>query len=377
MLLFIWSLERAGAERQVVELARGMDRARYEPCVVTAVSRDDYGLEASIPRRVLGAEGGFDLRCFLRLVAAMRELRPDLVHSWMGSMNWYARLAARLSGSPAVVGSVRAKLLEDEDMLRERVSRALVRRVIVNSVGIRDELIARAKLAPDKIDLVENGIDLARFTPLSPEDRAARRRELGWEGRAVILSVGRIGAFKNQRALVEALALLHARGELPERLRVELVGRVEEPRYDRALRALAASALPEGTVTWRGLADAPEAQIAAADATVLTSAPPSEGMPNVVIESLACGTPALVSPAGNYDALVRDGVEGFALRSHAPEHVAEGITRLLALDEPARAAMGARARESAESRFSRQRMIDATMAVYDRALSPTRATTQT
>lgn len=367
-MLFIWSLERAGAERQVVELVRGLDRARYEPCVVTAISRDDYTLDPTVPRRVLGAEEGFDHRCFLRLVAAMRALRPDVVHSWMGSMNWYARLAARLAGSPAVVGSVRARLLDDADMLRERVSKSLVRKVIVNSVGIREELIARARIPPERIELVENGLDLTRFAPCSPEARAARRRALGWEGRTVLLCVGRIGRFKNQRALIEALALLHGGGRLPEGLRVELVGRVEDADYDLALRSLAAASLPDGLVVWRGLTEAPEELLTAADGTVLCSAPPSEGLPNVVIESLACGTPAMVTPAGNYDALVRDGVEGFALRSHAPEVLAAGIEALCALDPAERSAMGSRARASAEARFGLRRMIDATMAVYDRAL---------
>lgn len=366
--VFIWSLERAGAERQVVELLRGMDRARFAPTLITAIDRDDYGLDAAIPRVTLGAEGGFDAGCFLRLVRALRACRAELVHSWMGSMNWYARLAARLAGVPAVVGSVRARLLEDEDMLRERVSRALVTRVIVNSAGIRDELITRARLSPARIDLVENGIDLERFAPLAPEARASRRRGLGWEGRTVLVSMGRIGPFKNQRALVDALRVMHARGTLPADLRVELVGRVEVADYDRALREAAAS-LPEGIVRWRGTSDAPEELLACADATVLTSPPPSEGLPNVVIESLACGTPALVSPAGNYDALVTDGVEGVALRSHAPEDVAAGVESFLRLGTEARAEMGRRARAHAARRFDRARMVRDTMAVYDRALA--------
>lgn len=366
--LFIWSLERAGAERQVVELLRGMDRARYVPTLITAIARDDYGLDGSVPRVSLGAEGGFDLRCFARLVRALRDARPDLVHSWMGSMNWYARIAARFAGVPAVVGSVRARLLEDEDMLRERVSRALVKRVIVNSAGIRDELIERARLSPAQIDLVENGIDLERFRPLPPDARAEQRRAYGWEGRTVLVSMGRIGRFKNQRALVDALAVMRARGTLPEDLRVELVGRVEEPDYDRALREAAAT-LPEGLLAWRGTTDAPEALLACADASVLTSAPPSEGLANVVIESLACGTPALITPAANYDALVTDGVEGVALRSHAPEDVADGIETFLRAPAAAREAMSLRARAHAARRFDRARMVRETMAVYDRALA--------
>jgi len=93
-----------------------------------------------------------------------------------------------------------------------------------------------------------------------------------------------------------------------------------------------------------------------------------EGLPNVVLESLACETPAIVSPEANADALVRDGVTGLVLDGSGVGEVAEGLRRFFATSAEERASMGRRGRESVLSRFAVSRMVEATCAIYERVV---------
>lgn len=365
VLYFIWSLERGGAERQLVELVRGLDPARYAGDVV--VARGPGGFASLLPRppHSLGADGGFTARSFARLVRHIRTVRPDVVHTYMGSMNFYGRVAARLAGVRRVVGSVRCTELERADVAREALSRSLVDAVVVNSVGIRDELVRRARLDPARIDVIENGVDLARFRPLPPAERAAARAALGLRGRALVLP-GRVCPQKNQLTLVRALASLRRAGALPADVRVVLAGRDGDASYGDAARALGREAGLDGVVDWRGEVGDVAPLLAAADAVLLPSR--FEGLPNVVLEAMASGTPAVVSPAANLDALIHDGREGLVAHGSDEGATALALRRLLALDGDALAEMGRAGRVEAEARFPSERMVARTMDVYDRLL---------
>ena len=94
-----------------------------------------------------------------------------------------------------------------------------------------------------------------------------------------------------------------------------------------------------------------------------------EGIPNVVLEALASGIPAIVSPAANLDAIVHDGVEGITCTSGSAHDVEDGLRRFFRLTEAARRAMGERGRAVAEARFSIPRMVERTCAVYDRVMA--------
>jgi len=58
----------------------------------------------------------------------------------------------------------------------------------------------------------------------------------------------------------------------------------------------------------------------------------TEGLPNIVLEAMACGTPVLATPVGAVPDIIKDGVTGFLLRSNDPEHIADRIVELL--DKP-------------------------------------------
>jgi glycosyltransferase involved in cell wall biosynthesis len=362
VLYFVSSFEQGGAERQVAELVRNLPRDRFEPHLAVCTSRNDFGYELDVASSVdLRSPRGPSPKTFLSLLAHVRALRPDVVHAVHDPQNTYARLAVKLARHGVAVASLRCTRLPRRTIRRERWTHGLGGALVVNSVGIRDELARRAKI--DHAIVIENGVDTTRFVPLSPKDRDEARSRFGMRGDTIVLP-GRISRQKNQLAAIRAVASMRARGAWPDGARLVLAGRVEaHTRYVRLVDA-AILLLRVGDVVERiaAVRDA-ERLVAAADCVLLPSR--FEGLPNVVLESLACGTPAIVSPEANADAIV-DRATGFVLDGSDARDVAVGFARFFATTRAERAAMGVRGRASVLARFDVARMVAATCAVYER-----------
>ncbi len=364
------SLEQGGAERQLAELIGGLDRERFEPSLVVCSDKDDLGYDLGVPRRSLHARVFPTPGSMRRLVAALRELQPDVVHTFKGLENVAGRLAARAAGVRAVIGAVRCPKLPPSERLGERLTHRMADAIVVNSVGIRDVLVTDIGVPAAKIHVVENGIDLARFIPLSADERARERTERGFGDDFVLVVPGRISPEKNQLAIVGALAEMRRRGTLTApgggRLRVLFAGRDSLLTYGPLVRATIVRHGLQAHVRLLGIVDRIDRLIGAADGVLLPSS--YEGLSNAVIEAMACAVPVVISPAANMDALVTDGVEGIVTRGTTRGAIADGIARLVALDAGTRRAMGHVGAEHATRRFTIARMVAGTVAVYDRAL---------
>jgi glycosyltransferase involved in cell wall biosynthesis len=368
VLYFVSSFEQGGAERQVAELVRHLPRDRFEPHLAVCNTRNDFAYDLGAASAIdLKSPAGPTAKTFLSLLAHVRTLRPDVVHAYHDPQNTYARLAVKMARSGTVVGSLRCTRLPARTIRRERLTHLLGGALVVNSVGIRDELERRAKIRRDRVDVIENGVDGARFVPLAGKDLEETRARFEMRGPTLVLP-GRIAWQKNQLAAIRAVAALRKRGEWPKGAQVLLAGRVEaHARYvrfvDVAIRALGVSDIVRRIEPVR---DA-EKLIAAADAVLLPSR--FEGLPNVVLESLACGTPAIVSPEANADALVDD-ESGVVLHGTRANDVVDGLRRFFATSHAEREAMGARGRASVIERFQVAKMVAATCAVYERVARP-------
>lgn len=209
--------------------------------------------------------GGLDL-----LLGFVRGGCPQLYRAGGGSHRaWVARL-----GRPALDLPGRA-VDELEARIEDRVL-AQARRVVANSELARADLLRFSGLAPHKVEVVRNGVDLERFQPATREPGPPRLLFLGHGWRR-----------KGLETALEALALL------PAEVRLEVGGAERHPdRWRRLARRLGV----EARVTWRGAVSRPELLLPQADALVLpTRYDPSA---NVCMEALACGV-AVVTSATN------------------------------------------------------------------------------
>jgi glycosyltransferase involved in cell wall biosynthesis len=364
VLLFIPNLQQGGAERQILELMTRLP-PRFEPtlCLYEDVVHYREYLPPGEPRHVLGARrmGPRGLR---RLVEVLQREKPDILHSYRDKANFWARLATRRAAVPVVVTAVRSRAMHVMHLLTEWWLSQRSDRVIANSEGVRRELVELAGVAPEKVQLLHNFIDLERFRPPTEAERAAARVRWGLaEGQIALLLPGRVGLQKHQLGLALALARLKRAGKLPANVRVLLAGRNRDRLY---------SALLPRALRWFGLADLVRvlgtvsemlSLYHAADALVMPSL--YEGLPNAVLEAHATGLPAIVSHAANIDRIVVDGESGFEAPTFDHDALAEAIGRMLAASPEERRAMGARGRAHVAASFSVERVLDETVRLYD------------
>ena len=172
---------------------------------------------------------------------------------------------------------------------------------------------------PARLHVFRNGVDLHRFRAL-PQDQS--RRDLGLDGSPLLLSVGNLVELKGHHLAIDVLALL---AERYPRVCLAIVGsgeeraRLEQRAKDRGVLARIVFA---GTVANEQLAR----WYSAADALVLASS--REGWANVLLESMACGTPVVATRVGGTSEVVADGV-GVLVDERSAEAIAAAVGRLL------------------------------------------------
>jgi glycosyltransferase involved in cell wall biosynthesis len=189
--------------------------------------------------------------------------------------------------------------------------------LIAVSAGLKEGLVELGAPA-DKVRVLRNGVDLSVFSP--PSDRAAMRAALGLGSEPILLSVGLLIERKGHHFTIEAMR--HLPGH-----RLLIIG--EGP-----LRAEL-----EGLAVRHGVADRvqflggrPHSELAryygAADAMILASS--REGWANVLLESMACGTPVVASPAWGSREAVAAPEAGIVIDHTSAQTIADGVRRLLA-----------------------------------------------
>jgi glycosyltransferase involved in cell wall biosynthesis len=194
--------------------------------------------------------------------------------------------------------------------------------LVAVSGGLKRRLIELG-VGADGVRVLRNGVDLALFRP---HDREAARVALGFT-RPTLLAVGNLVALKRHRLMVDALTYLPEvelviAGEGPERAGIEKAAR--ERRVADRVRLL--GRVPQDRL--------PEIY-SAADLLLLVST--HEGWPNVLLESMACGTPVVVSPMDGIADIVGASEAGRILADDTPGGLASAIRELLAAG-PSRAA---------------------------------------
>ena len=221
--------------------------------------------------------------------------------------------------------------------------------IITVSAGLRDAVVALG-IAPEKVTVLRNGVDLDGFRAV---DRAAARAALGLDG-PTLLSVGHLIERKGHALVIEALANLPC-------WRLLIVG--SGP--DRAsLEALAVRLGVKDRVCLVG--QVPHAALpryyTAADMLVLASE--REGWANVLLESMACGTPVVASPIPGNPEVVQERAAGIIM----PERSARGVLTAvqdLGARPPSRSATRAYAERFSWAATS-QGQLDLFRAILDR-----------
>ena len=362
ILHIIPSLDRAGAEKQLVLVVQGLRERGFDAhvCALTRGGPHRRSLEsAGIPVEVLGKRWRVDPVAMGRLVRHVTRLRPDLVHTWLFAANAYGRVAARLAGVGRIVAGERC-VDRWKSWHQLAIDRRLVRwtdRIVTNSPGVRDFYVQHG-LPAEKFTVIAGGVPVHER---SAESRSALLAELGLPAAARLIgAIGRLWPQKRVKELIWAAELVHlidpavhllVIGDGPQRRMLE--------RFTSLLQA-------DRHVRFLGERDDVGRILSHLDVCWLGSQ--YEGLPNAVMEAMAAGVPVVATDiAGNRD-LVVPGETGFLVPVAARRERARVTDRILRDPQLARR-LGEAARKRVRAHFGVERMIDEHVALYEELLA--------
>jgi glycosyltransferase involved in cell wall biosynthesis len=339
--LLIDTLRPAGAEKQLVTVATGLDRRRFAPrvlCLTDGGAYEDVLRGAGVPVTFIGKRrklGGLALR---RLRSLLRRERPDILHTWMFTCNLYGRLAALGLPIATLASEVAADVTKSAVRLTiDRLLAPATRAFYVNSTLVARFYHERCGIPLEKLVVIPNGVRV-------PDMPRVPRVGLGVsEDAFLVCCAGRLSPEKGFDRVIEALGTPRLKTR-----NVELIVAGEGPSRDE-LTTLAARRGLGGRVHLLGYrADLPGV-LMAADAFVVSSL--HEGMSNVLMEAMALGLPCVATPVGGVEELLAEGAAGLVVEASAPEPIAAALGQLL--DDPALARrLGGAARERMAREFS-------------------------
>lgn len=354
------TLSPGGAERVAVHIAIGLDRQRFESGVISFGERQRCDLDhllknAGVEVRYLDKHPGFDYRTYSGAHRALKDSRPDVIHTHLHVLRYALPSMLLLSRASHLhtVHNLAEREIEPRGRWIQRYafSRGVVPVAVAQEVARSLERLYRVP----QCRVIPNGIPTSHYTRPQISRAQWRAREGFSEDDAIFVCVGRFAPQKNHALLLKAFqqgpashpnARLVLVGEGV--LKKQLEEQAKRLRLDRQVRFL-------------GLrSDIPDV-LGASDAFVLSS--DYEGNPLSVMEAMASGLPIVSTAVGGVPSLFESGREGILVRPGDVHGLSAAMTFLLE-NPKLRQFLGTAAARRARDKFDVSTMVQAYEALY-------------
>ena len=352
-----------GAERLLMELVTRMDRSRFESVLVCLKQRMSLGAKLAEQGFTVYSDlsrGRFDLGVVRRLANVFRRERVQVVCTvgTGGDRSFWGRIAARWAGVPVVISCPHSMGVPDKFEPSNRLLSGITDAFIAVAHRQKSYLVASEGFSANKIHVIHNGVDVARFTPAAapPELRAK------FDIPADAPLAGIVACLRPEKSIetfLRAASLVRSRlphahfvivGDGPEREKLESIT------DELDLRAV---------VRFAGMCPDVREWVRTMDVVLLTSI--CEAFPVSLLEAMACGKPVIATRVGAIPEMIVPGETGHLVRPGDPADVADAIARVLA--DPAMARrLGAQSRRLAADRFSMTGMVRGYEKLFQRLL---------
>lgn len=315
-----------------------------------------------------------DARSYLQIKRAIRDFRPDVVHTHSGKAGLLGRAAAHALGVPAIVHTVHGAPFHPyqgsgAQALFRACERFAARRchALVSVADAMTDLMVSAGVAPrDKFTTVFSGMEVGPFLR-ADEHRAQVRRQLGYRDEHVVVGkVARLFHLKGHEYLVRAATAAVA---AQPNLQFLLVGDgVLSAQIHQQVKAAGLEAHFQftGLVPPERIPDL----IGAMDIVVHTSL--REGLARVLPQALIAGKPVVSYDIDGAREVVIPGETGFLLPPECIDELSRSLVELAA-DPALRARLGSRGRACFTEQFRHEQMTRQLRALYERLLARERA----
>jgi glycosyltransferase involved in cell wall biosynthesis len=353
---------QGGAQRQLLNLLREMDKTKYDISVLSFYGGGIYEEEIkqlpNVKYHNLRKRNRWDVFIFLfNLIRRLRQIDPGFLHGYLNGPNCLAVLLKPFIPKTLIIWGVRASNMDYSryDWLArftynlERFLSRFADQIIVNSKA-GYEHAALNGFPKKSMTVIPNGIDIEQFRP-SKEIGLKLREQWGANDNEILIGlIGRIDPMKDHSTFLKAAEIVKKE---TNNIRFVCVGEGPES-YKQELIALGRRLGLSDRLVWAGsLKDMPTVYNAL---DMVCSSSFGEGFPNVIGEAMACGIPCVVTDVGDSAWIVGD--TGVVVPPKNPKALAEGLLRCLNNEE---ASLQARLR--IEKNFSLKKMVERTESV--------------
>jgi glycosyltransferase involved in cell wall biosynthesis len=362
VLLMARALEGGGSERQLREIARALDRSRFQPHA-GCFRPEGAG------RRELEAAGvpvvHFPVYSFLspralsgafHLMRYVRRHKIRLIHTFDYPTTVFAVPAGRFLTSAAVLSSQRSHrdLIPRGYRRLVRMTDHLVDGIVVNCDFVRRHLEQEERLPAARIQLCYNGIDLETFGA----GEAPRPPELAGDS----FVIGVVCALRPEKGLSTLLQAFARVRHLRAGMKLAIVG--DGPMLESLQAEARTLGIREDCVFARSTVLVTE-WLGAMDIFVLPSL--SEALSNALMEAMACGCPVLASNVGGNPELVRNGETGLLFKPGDVERLAVAL-QVLVENQSLRQRLAEAGTKFVRERFSIRASADRMGEIYEQLL---------
>jgi glycosyltransferase involved in cell wall biosynthesis len=345
-----------GQEIRILTESRGfLDRGHRvtlitpeEAPIAEAARKTGLDVVAMPLRRRIG-----DMLGLRRWIAHQRD-RIDVLNTHSSTDSWLGAVAcATLANAPPVVRTRHVSTTVHDNLATRWLYRRGNAHIVTTGEAIRRQIAASVGVPMAQMTSIPTGIDLTRFVPGDP---LAARAKLALPDRSTLGIVATMRAWKGHSFLFDALA---ATREAWNGWQVLVVG--GGPDGD-VLKAYVERAGLADLVRFTGHQEDVVPWLQSLDLFVLPSWG-EEGVPQAVMQAMACGVPVVSTPVGAIGEAVDDGITGLFAEPRSAASLAERLAKLR--DDPGlRARYSAAARAKAERAFGIDRMLDAMERVF-------------
>lgn len=363
------TLVQGGAEKQMALLAEHLDRGRFECHVVVLTHSgplESKLRESGIRVHVVGKRGKLDPTALFRLTAKLREIRPEIVHTWLFAANSYGRAAAHRARVPIIIAAERC-VDPWKSWWHHWIDRRLLRitdTIATNSLGVC-EFYERHGLKRKNFTVIPNAVSAEKTAPKLSKAELFQRLKL--EPRKMVVgAVGRLWPQKGYSDLMWSAELLRVAlqdvwfvivGDGPDRKKLlEYRDKIQAHRAVRFVghREDAAELMSAFDLLWNGSR--------------------YEGQSNTIMEAMRHGVPVVASDIpGNRDLVLHDQTGCLLPLGDIDQWTR--TTFALLNDEERRQSMGRQAKVRIENEFSLEKMILGYTDLYNRMLENKRKKT--
>ncbi len=357
------SLGWGGQEIRILTEARGFLDRGHRVTLITPRAAPIF--EAARQQGIPVADVDIAKKRIPNLLALRRWLERhaadfDIINTHSSTDAWLVALAASTGRPlPPTVRTRHVSTPVHDNAPTRWLYRSATRHIVTTGEALREQLHRDNGFALDHMTSVRTGIDLARYTPL---DRAAMRAKLGVAARPTLGILATLRDWKGHHQLYDAVKLLKPR--FPDWQLLVIGGGPARPELEQRI-------VDEGltdTIRMVGNQDNVPEWLSALDVFVLPSYG-SEGVPQGIMQAMACGLPVVSTPVGAIREAVQDGLTGIITPAKDPVRLAEALGTLMA-DAQLREAYGAAGLAFARAHFGIDVMIDRMEAVFRAALAP-------